>query len=258
MPLTTDHNVLKVPKNNPNLWRYLDIPSFIDIIANKRLKFVRADLFEDQFEGLLPDKTAEGLNRWAAEMIKDGNLNSGYANLSENLNKSNKQAHVSCWCKENHQMVHMWKIYSKEHGVCIETTYNKLISSCNFEDGDYFPTEIQYFDFKNDNFDYQSNALSPFTIKRKEYKSENEFRLLIKRHKSLMDQMKDVEKGSTYLREYERIYMETPVLYCDTDINNLISKVHLSPYAPGWYFDIIRNLLDVYNLSNKDLIKSDL
>lgn len=238
----------------------MDIPSFIYLISNQKLTFFRADLFEDRFEGLLPEKTAEALNVWANKMITDGQLKSGYGyeNLSELLNRVNKRGYLSCWCKESHEMVHMWKIYSKENGICIETTYEDLISSCDFEDSYVNPTEIQYLDFKNDLFPYNGNGLAPFTIKRKEYKSENEFRLIMSSNKKIVDYLQTLPNQDLYKSEQQRIYESTPILLCDVKTKKLISRVHLSPYAPSWYYEVVRNLLDTYNLSDKQLLKSDL
>lgn len=261
MPLDIDNEALIIPPDDTKLWRYMDIPAFIFLISKQQLTFARADLFEDRFEGIIPEGTAAAMNIWANTEIKEGRLKSGmgYENLSELLNTVNKKAYISCWCKENHEMVHMWKIYSKPNGVCIETTYKDLIDSCDLEDESIVATEVKYVDFKNHVYSYNGNPISVFTMKRKEYKSESEFRLIMRTNKSTSDYLGTLLHDHEFRNKEEiRIYNSTPVLYCNVNTKQLIHKIHLSPYAPAWYIDVITNLINAFNLSGKQILRSEL
>ncbi|WP_228780153.1 hypothetical protein [Aquiflexum lacus] len=46
MPINENHPVIRPQKKNITLWRYMDIPSLIYLLAKKSLFFVRADLLK--------------------------------------------------------------------------------------------------------------------------------------------------------------------------------------------------------------------
>lgn len=257
MAIDETHYVCKIPKDNPTLWRYMDIPAFIYSLTKKSLVFVRADLFEDKYEGTLPKLTAKMIDDNSRQQINDGKLNKIYWNLSEILNKDNKSMYINCWCKENFEMIHMWKIYSKENGIAIQTTYEKLKKSIISKEKVY-PTEINYIDYENDLIDWQSNAMTSFTIKRKEYKSESEFRMLISHPRIVEDQVMHLKTHEEMTPARKSLYLKTPVVHCEVDIDILITKIHISPYAPKWYNTFIADIIEKYGLKNVEIIQSDL
>ena len=235
----------------------MDIPSFLSLLSSKTLTFVRADLFEDKYEGTLPEVTASLLDASMRKQIEKGKLNPSYANFSQLINSDNKNTYMSCWCKENYEMVHMWKIYSKENGVAIETNYDCLKKSITSSE-EVYPTEINYLDYERDYLDWKSNALTPYTIKRKEYKSENEFRLLIAHPRLIENQLQHLKTHEQIQPLREHLYNQTQVIPCEVDTTKLISKIHISPYAPKWYFKVIVDLIEKYGLSEVEVTQSNL
>ena len=258
MPIKEDHPVLNTPQDNISIWRYMDIPSFIALLVNKSLTFVRFDLFEDGYEGKLPKMTALAIDANIRQKIKKGKLLPKYWNLSEILNNGIRDTYINCWCKENHEMVHMWKIYSKENGVAIQTDYKNLKQSVNTEETVY-PSEVSYVDFDNDIVNWKSNTLSFFTIKRQEYKSENEFRLIVSNPKSVENELRCHNNPNKITRSIrESLYMKTPVIMCSVDPSILISKIYVSPYAPPWYYNLIVDIMKKFDLQEKEVIQSEL
>ena len=239
MPINELHPVMNAPKENITLWRYIDIPSFFSMVSDEALAFVRADLMEDKYEGTFPQITAQILDSQAAIMIKTGQLGEQYREFSKILCSEKETAYLNCWCKEQNEMVHMWKIYSKENGIALQTTYNEIKESI-MDDEDIYPTEIQYIDFKKDFIDWKSNGLTVYTIKRIEYKSENEFRLIICFPKEIQKKYSQVSSVVTR----KQFYQDFPVVKCKVDIKKLIKNIHLSPFAPKWYEELIRNTLN--------------
>jgi hypothetical protein len=136
----------------------MDIPSFLSLLTNNTLVFVRGDLFEDKFEGTVPKLTANLLDIQTRKEIEEGKTNQEYWNYSDLLNKNNKNTYLNCWCKESHEMVHMWKIYSKEDGIAIESKYSQLKKSITTKEPIY-PTEVKYIDFKNEVIDWEKNLM---------------------------------------------------------------------------------------------------
>ena len=114
-------------------------------------------------------------------------------------------------------MVHMWQVYSKEDGVAIETTYENLKKSI-LSDETVYPTEINYIDYYNDYIDWKSNGMTAFTIKRKEYKSENELRLIIAFPSIVENQAKKTELNSDRHALSEKLYQQTQTIECAVDV----------------------------------------
>lgn len=258
MPINETHPVMNTPISNISLWRYMDIPSFLSLISNNSITFVRADLFEDKFEGILPNPVNNALDLWAEEAIKQGQLSPEYAGFkfSKLFEESKKTVYINCWCKENHEMVHMWKIYSKENGIAIQTDYENLKQSVESLESVY-PTEIRYLDYKEDIIDWQSNGLTAYTIKRKEYKSENEFRLIMSYPRIIEDQILAFKTHEEKKLARNKLYTEFPAMQCQVNVSKLIKKIHISPYAPKWYHGVIDNIVKKYNL-NVEITQSEL
>lgn len=259
MPIVENHEAMNTPKTNINLWRYMDIPSFLSLISTGSLTFVRADLFEDKFEGTLPKLTAAWIDSDIQQAVDDGILSESYRGfkLSESMYSDRKTVYMNCWCKENHEMVHMWKIYSKENGIAIETNYEQLKESIESVENVY-PTEIKYLDYAHDHVEWISNAFTPYTIKRKEYKSEKEFRLIMSRPKIIQDQLSHLESNEERYSETRKLCSQTDVIPCKINVAKLISKIHLSPYAPRWYYKVIIDIVEKYNLIGIEVVQSEL
>ena len=257
MPIDESHSVMSIPDRNINLWRYMDIPSFISLLVHESLTFVRADLFEDRYEGKLPERSAALIDNQIRKQIAKGQLNKGYWNYSEILNKDYNKVYLNCWCNEQHEMVHMWKIYSKENGIAIETDYDTLKESIVSRET-IFPTLVRYVDFKNDVINCLNNGLTVYTLKRKEYKSENEFRLILAYPRILEDQLLKYKSHEEIAPPRKALYLKTPIIKCEVNVVRLIKRIHVSPYAPKWYLDLLKDLSKKYELNVESIIQSEL
>lgn len=260
LPIYEEHKSLNIPEGNFPIWRYMDIPSFLYLLTNNSLAFIRSDILEDKHEGTFPSLTSFLIDKWADEQIENGRLHPMYKNFSSASLIDKKNVYINCWCKEQHQMVHMWKIYSKENGVAIETDYTRLKDSI-LSSENVFPTNIDYIDFSKDHLekkDWLGNVLTTFTVKRIEYKAESELRLIISHPRIIEDQMSHIKTHSEKNPVSRQLYSKTDVIDCDIDIKKLISKIYLSPFAPKWYDSFLKNVLGKYDLHDVKIIKSDL
>lgn len=249
MPINESHPVLVVPSTDVSLWRYMDLAAFLSLLIESSLCFVRADLMEDRFEGTFPKLNAQSINEYAENMIQQGKLHSGYRNLSEILTQGKRHTYMNCWCKENTEMVHMWKIYSKQNGIAIETSYERLKTSIVDEESVY-PTEIRYMNFDNEIMNYNSNGLSVFTVKRIEYKSESELRLLLAYPRHIENQLSSYKTHEEIEKPRENLYKKTKTIKIKINLEELIKAVHVSPFAPEWYFDLVKKTLSKFELEN--------
>ncbi len=251
MPIFEKHTVLKPPKENIFLWRYMDIPSFLSLLTDSALVFMRADLFEDKYEGHFTKPTAKLIDEYASSI----NLNNGTKPHSQELREIVNGVYINCWCIGHHEVIHMWKIYSKANGIAIKVDYDTLNDSI-FDEYQILPGIINYVDRENDYVDYQNNLLQPYTIKGHEYKYENEFRLIIfslLEVEEEVDKIKDVNERNKL--RYE-LYQKIPVIKCKVDLSKLIKEIYISPYAPIWYKDFLIDILSRYGISNITISQS--
>lgn len=257
MPFDESHPVMNTPKENIKLWRYMDLASFFSLLVDSSLTFARADLMEDKFEGTFPQITAKAINAQMKALVGSGKLNKGYENFAELITSEKDTVFLNCWCKEQTEMVHMWKIYSKEHGIAIETSYNNLKKSV-LDDETAYPSEIRYADFRTDHIDWQANGLTVFTIKRIEYKSESEFRLIISHPRQIENQLTKYKTHKEISLPRKKLYQNTPVIKYKVNIEKLIKNIHVSPYAPKWYPTLIQQVLNKLGFDKFNLLTSDL
>lgn len=96
MPFDESHPVLNIPKTDITIWRYMDIPSFLSLLTNNTLVFVRGDLFEDKYEGTVPKMAADLLDAQTRKEIEEGKTLKEYWNYSAILNKNNKNTLPFC------------------------------------------------------------------------------------------------------------------------------------------------------------------
>jgi len=147
---------------------------------------------------------------------------------------------VCCWHKNEQESMAMWKIYGAgTNSLCIETTVQSLIDSVSVDDGcEIYLSDVEYIDHEVDNFQRQ-HQLSPYLHKSKFYTFEQEVRLIKYQPKSDIRSCR-VDPGS----------------HLNVDLNKLIKVVRVSPEAPEWFFNLIRDIVKYrYNL-NADVIYS--
>ena len=56
MPYEPHVNLSQPEDNNAYVWRFIDLPKFLDLIRSGSLYFCRGDQFDDPYEGMPPDE----------------------------------------------------------------------------------------------------------------------------------------------------------------------------------------------------------
>lgn len=232
------------------LWRYMDLSKFLSMIGKKTLYFASAESFEDIFEGA--KGTLERKEKWDAfyldffreaiqtapgmkpEDLTDEYIEENTTRLLSELNASGnarrKHTFISCWhCNESESEA-MWKLYSTNvnNALAIQTTYQQLYEALD-KDPAIEIGKVKYIDFSK----RFSSANGSFWYKRKAFEHEREVRAIITSHQA----HSGIEKA--------------------VDLEKLISAVCISPYAPKWFEDVVRNVMQKYEL-NKPLYYSEM
>lgn len=262
---------------NPSekIWKYMDLAMFISLLSKSALYFRCPIEFEDPFEGYGPKPPAVEFAKNYKETIADleskrdegvdflkripeslENKIKDYVKLKsdaayksiEELNRcidgldrsladeveSNISNHgVNCWHKSEHESDAMWKLYSASgQGVAIESTIGQLKNSIQHQEG----LEIKSVVYLAENESGKEHGgLNVLLLKRKSFEHEKELRAIIPLKKP---------KESLFL---------------GCDLENLITRIHISPLAPPYLKGIVEEICaGKMNGINKPIIRSTL
>jgi hypothetical protein len=160
-----------VPSSTTFLWRYLDFPKYVSLLASKALFFARADTFGDPFEG------AKGLRQrkdaWDAHFLSffrealrtapvdDPSHKLSEAEIEERAPKfiaeleqigalDRSRTFVSCWHENQVESEAMWRLYgaSFPNALAIRTTYGRLYEALG-RDPDISIGRVKYIDMRS-------------------------------------------------------------------------------------------------------------
>lgn len=213
------------------LWRYLDLPRYLDLLLKQQLFFCRADRFEDPFEGMNSANTS---------------LSPQESNGSELYSKENsiqkEQVTINSWHLNDKENYAMWKIYANgSYGLAIQTTFRKLRESFSSCDKAVYIGKVVYYD---DDAIRQpiEDPILPFFRKRSIYQYENEVRCCYK-----------IPAGQTEFTWQEQ--GDDNGVFIASEVNSLIERIYISPYSPKWLEEIIQGINAKFDLS-KEIIHS--
>jgi hypothetical protein len=173
------------------LWRYVNLPKFLDLLQSKTLYFTSTKLLrnDDRYENSMLykdeiDKFENLFNPldWRKDCIVLDTEEKISAICDLLLNEQFEKccAYVNCWHINKYESHAMWKIYSDKYGVAIQTKYNKLMSSINPGDKKVQAKKVFYNNIRDmDYLDWLRQIAPSYLIKRSEYASESELRLFI-------------------------------------------------------------------------------
>lgn len=221
------HPCFPQPSNlKTKVWRYIDTNKFIDILSNKRLYFSRLDLLGDTHEGSIPKNNYFKRN---FELNQDINKNTDW--VGEGIKRMYKMTYINCWYLDNYESEAMWRLYCQNNnGIAIQTTYEKLVESIGNDDFLYIG-KVSYVDY-NTNVIPDGNFFFPIMHKRIAFKHEKEVRMI-------------KEETSLYKDTFNNI--PTPLgIHIPWDLEENTENIYVNPYAPAWYYDIIKELLNKY------------
>lgn len=256
---------LSPDKQNAKIWRYMDLAKFLSLLDSKSLYFARLDTLSlfDPFEGYYTKLNVAVDNLPFEEMTEEWKERTGIKDeeVYNGLMQAQKQSRelvkyhrevtfVNSWHIKEHESAAMWKVYlSNNEGICIQTTYEKLIKSlANYDDYDIHVGKIKYIDYEKEAIP-MGNLLSPFLFKRKSFEYEEELRALIWTPQHGKNSIMPSVGGNKY--------KDTNGIYIPIDVGILIENIYVAPSAPKWIADLINSLTEKYGL-NANVVQSDL
>ena len=160
------------PAADAVIWRFMDLRKFRDLMASEELYFRRADLFDDESEGLPPEQyimRVLGLDPWN---IRDRTrLNDHLGSLAQ----SREMHYIVCWHLYRRETLAMWEGYGHD-GIAIVTRYDVLRAVLDQLIDDIHLGLVQYGTAHLTN---RFNALEFLTTKQTQYEPEREVRAML-------------------------------------------------------------------------------
>lgn len=133
--------------------------------------------------------------------------------VADHEEKGLRQMCVSCWTIDEDDSDLMWMTYAPQSGVAIKSTAGRLRVSL-------LKTFIHLMEVPYGPL----NTHDPFR-KRSRFKREREYRVV------------DIRR------------CESDGVLWNVDLEKLIDEIWVSPYAPRWFGDVVKNLLNQYGLT---------
>ena len=251
------HPVFAEPENKDGkIWRYIDFTKFTSMIDGRSLFFVKASKLRDPYEGTMPeynDQIRRSVYESQKQNFKDDDqfekfLQSTPKGLRATYKQNKETMLINSWHENDYESASMWQLYSQGNsGIAIQSTFKKLYEcfSKNIEDKIWIG-KVKYLDFKKEWMD-EGNIFDPFIIKRKSFSSEMEIRALTLHPEDPISN----QKGQKQDRLIEN------GMYVPVDLEILIEKIYVSPFAQNWVTKTIQSVATKFHL-NKEIIQSDL
>jgi hypothetical protein len=273
------HPTFRLPPNmDGKIWQYMELAEFVSVLHRKALFFVKANKLRDPYEGIMPQFNnlirSPGYSKENQKSQDNEHSSRRYIQKLPQITIQQFQLYrelvlINPWHHNEYESAAMWNLYSHENaGIAIQSTTRKL-SQCfkeNKEDTIWIG-KVQYLDFPKDWTTEWNNLFQAFVTKRKSFEYENEIRAVTC--------LPDEHLSSDYILKTanrEEAFFSSPSprprvinprdltdkgKYVSANLQTLIEKVYLAPYAEPWFEEVLESLLSKYEL-NTTVTKSDL
>jgi hypothetical protein len=193
------------------------------------LFFPTAIHFNDQFEG-----SFSFVNKKLRPLIyKHLGIKQDINEIGQFYKNLRSWVGISCWHMNEFESAGMWSLYSKmDESICIQSTYQKLRDLLN---KDIKIGEVRYVDY-NKEWIPEKDILSPFFYKRKSFEHERELRAII--NFSGKSDFNNLTLPDRQLVEGDLVNL---------DLRKLIENIFVSPNSSNWFYDLVKNIVAVYN-----------
>lgn len=224
------------------IWRFIELWKLKDLIQTGELYFRRADMLDDEHEGLPPLEYERvlNLNKYDLQDIQERDHEIGW------VAQIRQSFYINCWHLDVGETAKMWRQYGKD-GVALVSRYDKIKEALNSIPDQVMVGLVRY------GFKHLTgwNVIRFINTKREEYASEREVRAMIW-IKDIADSMtRHIDENN---RPHDRPIYDPPLSMTDgirrkIDISELIDEIILSPWAPESHKAEIKNMLTAANIS---------
>ena len=248
------------------IWRYMDLPKFVSMLASNTLWFAKVASLEDCYEGFCEAKAREmPANDPLAKSITrtTGNGDTAVISLTQAMVELSNQSaeyfqkapdhlYVNSWCLAGESMA-MWEIYgSKGCGLAIKSSIGEYTRAAKFE----LPTEQYSFGGVQYEDDPHSNPSLKFDFTQRPIPVGSglwEALLRVAFHKRTCFEHEREWRGAFY-QDARPAYSGCSINF---DLDELINAVYVGPRADSLFFDAVGAVMERFDL-DKPLHRSEL
>ncbi|CAN7160796.1 DUF2971 domain-containing protein [Rhizobium rhizogenes] len=269
MPIEA-HDLFQRPPISVPLWRYTDLSKFVDLLTSQKLWLSNLEVLarDDPYEGS-PWSIAFPHRMWSTIENVPEPLRTQIANFGGPDGRSPEQRfkdwymleeqtcifaqsgrreyYVNCWHAAQHESVAMWKIYGAPGaGVAVITNGARLETALASNSNRLLLGAVRYAE-PNQLVIGTSNAFEPVITKGAAYQYEQEVRLVFWETEGMHDPLAH-DKWNPDSMRFEDIIEDPrplkPGIHLSCDVNVLVDRVLVSPFAAPWYLSMIEKLRD--------------
>jgi len=228
----------------------MDLSKLLYLLSQEALPFVRLDLFEDKFEGYVPQGNmivAADLKDFppGQQVLTAEKLNKNLRNLAR---KARQIIFVNCWHINEHESAAMWKLYLQSpEGVAIRSTFGRLKSSLGAAPQKVEIGKVEYLDYQSARVDTAIIDMMALSMrKRKSFEHEQELRAI---------HWDKTESWDIILDKSPKNSKE--IIPISVHLDTLIEDVFVAPSSRPSYKTLVTSVLEKYGF-NKPVRQSSL
>lgn len=270
-----------------DLYRIISLETFVDLLHNKRERYVRPAIWDDNYEGYLFGKIENVEDR--RKIIDDVYYNICPKNYEGTINNLLKLEHAKyfvygqCWSILSDSDA-LWRIYSyNNHAIQVKTTDAKIEMLLKTESNiSYAIRKVEYDVTPQDDLMHKQvmqlsetqTTYEPFFHKRKAFEHEKEVRVLVDDIRwyqalgmcsmganwKIYERMQEISEDRDRLDEIEKRLTEYMGHWVEKEIpmyvylpikklNEYISTIKVHPMAEKWYVELIKGLCEEQNIN---------
>lgn len=247
--------LLRRPKNDTKIWRFMSLSKFLDLLARQSLFLAKLTQLrkDDPFEGSLGANRLSYLRRVMEDEVfarRELGIPEGQP-FPEGLREaydpsrtawlndmSAARIYVNCWHISEVESAHLWSIYTNQgEGVAIQTTVGKLAQSIGKNNTETRLAPVRYVDHTN--FEMGPSFEDAAFYKRLSFAAEKELRVA---HFLPLDKCL-AERGE------KRVFDPPTCVYLPIDCQTMIERVYISPSLGHWFAETVEAVLIRMGLS---------
>lgn len=224
------HEAFRQPQDTSvKVWRYMTLAKFLDLLRQNELHFSRLLEQQDRYEGMDPPGYEAALQQLMQIDLRPDQAKVAADGVLAHQRAGAAGLFINCWRCGNDESEAMWRLYCRDdQGVAVQTTYARLVQSLVYDPFCYIGL-VSYIDPSNESFS-EKFIFSRAMHKRVSFKHESEVRL-VRMHSEHLG-------GGSPPPEC----MKVP-----WDIETHVERVFIDPYAPPWFYEVVRDAARRYS-----------
>lgn len=249
------------------IWRYMDLPKYLDLLRTSELHFCPLPQMEDRWEGAVGSLN---LNAEIEKLMREHGIDRKFAETVALQNERTGEdergrAYVNCWHISTHESAAMWNLYAQSNrGIAVKSNWGMLVDSL-LSIENLISAPVKYIEHDSDITSFEPEHLC--SLKRKSFEHEQELRLM-------RYDRRDPERPKTprELEATSQDHIDSPGIRHDIiidpklrphfyrypiNLNSLICEVVVAPDYPEWQVESVRSLSKLYGL-NSSIVRSSL